>query len=133
MSDPLALAEFSATVTLQDTAATIMSGSLQVLATPQLIAWMERAAVMACQEFLGTGQTTVGAEISVQHIAPSVIGRMIHITAKVIEQNGKKLHVEISAQDEGGPIASASHTRYIVDSQRFMEKAHARQAHNEET
>ncbi len=126
MSDPLAHAEFSAQVTLQDTAAIVMSGELQVLATPRLIAWMERTAVEACKGLLEKGQTTVGGDIAMQHIAPSTIGRMVRVIAKVIEQNGKKLYIELSAWDDAGSIASASHTRYIVESQRFMEKARTR-------
>lgn len=97
-----------------------------MLATPRLIAWMERTAVEACKGLLEKGQTTVGGDIAMQHIAPSTIGRMVHVIAKVIEQNGKKLYIELSAQDDTGSIAFASHTRYIVESQRFMEKARTR-------
>jgi len=53
-------------VTDADTATALGSGDVPVLATPQLIAWMEAATVRASTAFLQTGQTTVGTGIRIK-------------------------------------------------------------------
>ena len=52
------------TVTEADTAAHVGSGSLPVLATPVLIAWMEAAACGCCAGLMEEGTTSVGTEMN---------------------------------------------------------------------
>ena len=69
----------SVVVTSSSTAMAMKSGSLPVFATPALVALMEEASVAACDPFLQEGETTVGALISVKHLAPSAIGKTIKV------------------------------------------------------
>ena len=68
-------------VTDTDTAAALGSGDVPVLATPRLIAWMEAATVRAATAFLGTGQTTVGTAIRIEHRRATPVGGSVEITA----------------------------------------------------
>jgi len=68
-------------VTDTDTAAALGSGDVPVLATPRLIAWMEAATVRAAAAFLGTGQTTVGTAIRIEHRRATPVGGSVEITA----------------------------------------------------
>lgn len=124
-------AQITRTITEEDTAEKVKSGSLPVLATPMLSAAMEEAAVKALAPFLSGHETTVGGSISLIHKAPTLPGRTITVTATVTEVRGKKISFHITASDENGDIGEADHDRFLVDSVKFMEKAEKRNERRE--
>lgn len=113
------------TVTEQDTASAVGSGSLRVLATPTMVALMERAACEALAASLDAGQTSVGISIAVEHTAASPVGSSVAAEATITSVSGRKVEFAVSASDNSGPVGSGIHTRIIVDSERFMKKAAA--------
>lgn len=114
------------TVTVTNTADTVGSGDLPVYATPAMAALMEKTAMTAAAELLGEGETTVGSELNIKHLRPSVIGATITATATLTAQEGRKLTFEVEASDDNGPIGSGNHIRYIVNIEKFMAKANGR-------
>ena len=62
---------FESSVTPENTALAMGSGSLPVLATPALVAMMEHAAVNALKGRLPEGIDSVGVAIRVEHLAAS--------------------------------------------------------------
>ena len=114
------------TVTEADTAACVGSGSLPVLATPVLIAWMEAAACSCCGELLEEGTTSVGTEMNMRHTAASPAGMKVTVTAELTAVEGRMLSFRVMAEDAAGPIGEGTHTRAIVRSERFMEKTNAK-------
>jgi fluoroacetyl-CoA thioesterase len=124
-------AQITRTITEEDTAEKVKSGSLPVLATPVLSASMEEAAVKALAPFLSDHETTVGGSISLIHKAPTLPGHTITVTATVTEVRGKKISFHITASDENGDIGEADHDRFLVDSVKFMEKAEKRNERRE--
>ena len=124
-------AQITRTITEEDTAEKVKSGSLPVLATPVLSAAMEEAAVKALAPFLSGHETTVGGSISLIHKAPTLPGHVITVTATVTEVGGKKISFHITASDENGDIGEADHDRFLVDSVKFMEKAAKRNERRE--
>lgn len=124
-------AQITRTITEEDTAEKVKSGSLPVLATPMLSAAMEEAAVKALAPFLSGHETTVGGAISLIHKAPTLPGHTITVTATVTEVRGKKISFHITASDENGDIGEADHDRFLVDSVKFMEKAEKRNERRE--
>lgn len=110
-------------VTENCTAAAMGSGDLPVLATPALMALMENAAMMAVSAHLPEGCTTVGSEISSTHLRPTVVGAKVSATAELVAVEGRKLDFTVQAQDaDGNLLGKGTHTRYVVDRLRFMEK-----------
>ncbi len=124
-------AQITRTITEEDTAEKVKSGSLPVLATPVLSAAMEEAAVKALAPFLSGHETTVGGSISLIHKAPTLPGHTITVTATVTEVRGKKISFHITASDENGDIGETDHDRFLVDSVKFMEKAEKRNERRE--
>lgn len=124
-------AQITRTITEEDTAEKVKSGSLPVLATPVLSAAMEEAAVKALAPFLSGHETTVGGSMSLIHKAPTLPGHTITVTATVTEVRGKKISFHITASDENGDIGEADHDRFLVDSVKFMEKAEKRNERRE--
>lgn len=107
-------------VTESLTAAAMGSGDMPVYATPALVALMENAAMCCATELLGEGETTVGGHIDVRHLAPSRIGATVSATATLTAHEGRKLTFSITAQEGDKAIGTATHTRFIVNRQKFL-------------
>jgi len=116
-------ASVSTTVNDSNTAKAVGSGSLDVFATPMMIALMERAACECLADCLGPGQTSVGTEINISHTAASPLGAEITANATIEFVFGRKIEFKVSASDDKHEIGSGKHTRSIVDTERFMAKA----------
>ena len=117
-------------VTDTDTAAALGSGDVPVLATPRLIAWMEAATVRAATAFLGTGQTTVGTVIRIEHRRATPVGGSVEITATLAhDAASRRLTFDVQALDGSGQIVAAGQIdRAIVDRYRFLASVSAADA-----
>jgi uncharacterized protein (TIGR00369 family) len=115
------------TVSVENTAKTLGSGSLDVFATPALVALMEKAACAAIAGCLNDTETTVGAEVNVKHVSPTPIGLEVTAQAVVTEAGDNKCVFRITAQETGGKvIGEGTHTRVLVNVDKFMAKANAK-------
>ena len=112
--------EVSLKVEEKDTAAAFGSGSVLVLATPMMVTLMENAALKAVQEHLAEGMTTVGTHLDVSHKAATPLGMTATAEAELIEIKGKKLIFKVMAKDEKEIIGEGTHTRYIVETEKFL-------------
>ena len=109
-------------VTDSNTAKAVGSGSLDVFATPMMVALMEAAACNCLADALKDGQSSVGTQISVDHTAASPLGAEITATATVTGVDGRKITFNLSASDNKNEIGKGIHTRYVIDIERFMAK-----------
>lgn len=110
----------------QDTAAAVGSGSVEVLATPRLLALMEAATVEAGAPQLAPGQTSVGMRVQIEHMRPSPIGVEVTIHARLAEEDGRQMRFEVTAEHgDGTLVASGQVTRTVVDADKFMTRASA--------
>lgn len=110
-------------VTASNTAETIKSGTLPVYATPAMTALMEQAAAELIEDLLPDGWTSVGISMNVAHLAASPIDIEISATAKITAIDGRKISYEVAASDSAGPIGKGIHERFIVDKDKFLQKA----------
>jgi len=110
------------TVTEDNTAKAMRSGSLDVFATPMMIALMEQAACECLYDCLDEGQTSVGSSINVEHTKPSPVGAEITATATIEFVFGRRVEFIVTASDVSGEIGKGRHNRSIVDKDRFSKK-----------
>jgi fluoroacetyl-CoA thioesterase len=108
------------TVTSDKTATAFCSGTLEVFATPAMIALMEQTAMESVATLLPEPFTTVGTEVSVKHFKPTLPGTTVKLFSRLIMISGMKLLFEVSATDATGLIGKGTHARYIVDKQMFI-------------
>ena len=113
-------------VTEQQTAKYLGSGELAVFATPCMIALMENTAYKSVQPFLDPGQGTVGTLLNVKHLAATPVGMEVRCETKLIEIDRKRLVFEVKAFDACGLIGEGMHERFIIDNQKFMQKANGK-------
>ena len=108
----------------EDTAKEVGSGDLLVYATPCMAALMEGAACEAIAKALKDTETTVGMELNIQHTSATPVGLDVRAEAEVTAVEGKVITFAVTAFDEVGEIGKGTHTRVIVNTQKFLEKAY---------
>ena len=118
--------EVSTLAEREDTALEVGSGSLLVYATPCMVALMEGAACEAIAAGLEENETTVGIELSIQHISATPVGMEVRAEAEVTAVEGKIITFSLRAFDEAGEIGKGTHKRALVNSQRFLDKTYAK-------
>jgi len=83
---------------------------------------MEYTAMHCITKFLPKGYSSVGTHINVSHIKATLVNMKVFCEAKIIAVDGRKLTFEVKVYDKEGEIGSGSHTRFIIEEQKFMEK-----------
>ena len=109
-------------VTNNHSAKTFGSGSVDVFATPAMIALLEKTAHNSVQPFLPDGFTTVGTEVNIKHLKATPIGKQVRSDSYLKSADSKKLLFELHAWDDKGLIGIGTHTRVIVEEKGFMER-----------
>lgn len=117
------------TVTDRDTAAVYGSGSLEVFGTPAMIALMEKTALNSIVPYLDETEGSVGTALDVKHTAATPVGMKVTCESELVEVDRKRLVFRLSVRDEAGPIGEGTHERFVIDNERFMEKANGKRAH----
>lgn len=105
-----------------ETASTIGSGMVEVFSTPMLIAFMENAAYKLVQDSLNDGETTVGFEINAKHLGANLVGDEVVATATLTGVDGRKLDFTIEVKAKDRVVGTATHTRYVINTEKFMTK-----------
>lgn len=110
----------------QYTAIHIGSGSMSVLATPSMIAFMERSARMLLGERLPQGYSNVGVLVEVRHLAPSPLGASVRVRCEILEVAGPRVTFSVEAWDEQEKIGEGKHQRVVIDEARFLKRVEAK-------
>ena len=120
--------EQSVAVTSENTAKTMGSGTLDVFATPALVALAEKTCWMSVAPALAEGDGTVGTKLELEHTAPTPVGMTVRATATVtgVSENGKLITFRVEASDDWGPIGEGTHTRAIIANDRFLQKCNSK-------
>lgn len=107
-------------VSNEHTAKVIQSGGLEVLATPVLIALMEKCAWQSVLPMMNKGFDTVGSSIDMKHLAPTPIDSVVKCESELIEINDRELTFHITAYSNNNKIGEATHKRFIIQIDKFM-------------
>ena len=110
------------TVTGEDTAVAVGSGSLPVLGTPRLLAWCEAATCAALAPVLSDDETSVGTRVTLEHLAPSAVGASLVVTASVVHVDGRLVRFSVAARQDGKLVGSGEVTRVVVGAEKFMSR-----------
>ena len=115
-------------VTDIDTAIAIGSGDVPVLATPRILALAEAATVAAVAGHLEPGATTVGTRVELDHHAATVVGATVVAEARLAAVDGRVLRFEVVLREGATVAAQGIVERVVVDRERFLAKAVAKQS-----
>jgi predicted thioesterase len=117
---------FKVSVDESNTAKTMQSGSLDVFATPAMVAIMEKASTLALEPYLEEGSTTVGTALDISHVSATPVGMDVSATAEVVSVNGREITFKVQAFDECGLIGEGTHKRFIVFAEKFQNKTNSK-------
>lgn len=109
-------------VSLHHTAIAYGSGTVEVFATPAMIALMEQTCMESVAEFLPEGNVTVGTVVNISHLRATAVGEAVFCTTELLEANGRELLFEVQANDSKGIIGKGTHKRFIVNKENFMNR-----------
>jgi len=99
--------EQSVAVTSENTAKTMGSGTLDVFATPALVALAEKTCWMSVAAALDEGCGTVGTRLELEHSAPTPVGMTVTCESELTAVEGRKLVFKVSLHDEKGPVGTS--------------------------
>ena len=108
----------------EDTAQAVGSGELLVYATPCMAALMEGAACESIAPFLAGDESSVDTRMELTHSSATPVGMQVRAESVVTAVDGRKVTFEITAYDEAGEIGRAVHERFIIKTERFLEKCY---------
>ncbi len=114
------------TVNEANTAKTMGSGTLDVFATPALIALMEETCWRSVADQLEDGCGTVGTLLEIRHTAPTPIGMDVTCESELVEVDGRRLVFTVQAHDEKGLVGEGRHERFVIQNEKFQAKANAK-------
>jgi fluoroacetyl-CoA thioesterase len=100
----------------------------RVYGTPYLVRDVEHTCRDLLLEHADQGEDSVGMEVSVRHLAPTLLGMEVDITATVTAVEARKVTFIVSAKDELEQICQGTHARFVVDVARTLERLKAKAA-----
>ena len=104
------------------TAKHIGSGTVPVLATPMMIALMEKTCRLSVKPYLKEGQETVGTHVDVSHDSATPEGMTVWCESEVVEIDRRKITFRVVVYDKDGIVGQGMHERFIIDENRFRDK-----------
>ena len=114
------------TVTADQLAQAVGSGTLPVFATPCMIALIEKTCELSVRPLLENGTATVGTHLDIRHTAATPCSRRVTCESTLSQIHGRRLVFTVRVCDETGEIGCGTHERFIVFTEKFLAKAELR-------
>ena len=105
-----------------------MGDAARTYATPSMILDIEHTCRELILEHADAGEDSVGMEIAVKHLAPTLVGMTVEVTARVASVEGRKIVFDVAVKDELDNVGAGSHTRFVVDKAKTLERLKAKAA-----
>jgi len=121
--------ELSKTVTVDEARCIgFMGKEGMVYATPRMVSDVE----YACRDFLlqhlDAGEDSVGAHVSIDHLAATPLGLQVTIQAKIVEVDRRKVTFEFTVHDPVEQCGRGKHVRFVVETAESRERLAAKRA-----
>ena len=75
------------------------------------------------QAELDEGCGTVGTGLNIHHVSATPVGMKVRCVSKLVEVDGRKLVFDVQAFDEVGLIGKGTHERFIIENEKFLNRA----------
>jgi fluoroacetyl-CoA thioesterase len=91
-----------------------------------MVTAMENAALNAVRDYLDPGESAVGIEVNIHHLAATPVSHRVTAEAVVTKVEGRRIEFNVSARDEIEEIGRGTHARMVVDLQRLHQRLAAK-------
>jgi predicted thioesterase len=99
-----------------------------VYATPRMVSDVE----YTCRDFLlqhlDAGEDSVGAHVSIDHLAATPLGLQVVIEIKIAEIDRRRVTFEFSVRDPVEECGRGKHVRFVVETAKTRERLAAKRA-----
>lgn len=99
-----------------------------VYATPRMVSDVEYTCRDMLLEHLEEGEDSVGAHVSIDHLAPTPMGLQVTIQARIVEVDRRKVTWEFSVRDPVEEVGRGKHVRFVVETAKTRERLAAKRA-----
>lgn len=105
-----------------------MGEDARVYATPMLLRDIEVACRDLLLEHLDPGEDSVGTRVEIDHLAATLLGMKVTITATLAELKGRAAVFEVNASDGLDVICRGRHGRFIANVEQVRQRLKQKQA-----
>jgi fluoroacetyl-CoA thioesterase len=112
----------------RDRTISFMGEEGRVYATPRLVSDVEYTCRELILEHTDPGEDSVGMEVALKHLAPTLPDMNVEITVTVRAVDRRKITFDVNVKDELEPICTGTHTRFVVDTAKTIERLKAKRA-----
>lgn len=121
--------QFSKTVTVDEARCIgFMGKEGMVYATPRMVSDVE----YTCRDFLlqhlDPGEDSVGAHVSIDHLAATPMGLKVTVEARVEEVDRRKVVFSFLVKDPVEDVGRGKHIRFVVETAKTRERLAAKRA-----
>jgi predicted thioesterase len=99
-----------------------------VYATPRMVSDVEYTCRDFLLEHLDPGEDSVGAHVSIDHLAPTPMGLQVTVEVKIAEVDRRKVVFDFSVKDPVEEVGRGRHVRFVVDTAKTRERLAAKRA-----
>jgi fluoroacetyl-CoA thioesterase len=99
-----------------------------VYATPRMVSDVEYTCRDWLLQHLDAGEDSVGAHVSIDHLAATPLGMSVDIKLRVAEVDRRKVTLDFSVHDGIDECGRGRHVRFVVDTAKTRERLAAKRA-----
>lgn len=105
-----------------------MGKEAAVYATPRMVSDVEYTCRDMLLEHLDPGEDSVGAHVSIDHLAPTPMGLQVTVEVRITEVDRRKVTWEFSVKDPLEEVGRGRHVRFVVETAKTRERLAAKRA-----
>jgi fluoroacetyl-CoA thioesterase len=99
-----------------------MGEGARVYATPMLVRDIELTCRDLLLAHLDPGEDSVGTRVEIDHLAATLLGMSVTLSATIAEVKGRAVLFEVTGRDPLDQICRCRHARFIVDVEKTKER-----------
>ena len=105
-----------------------MGEQARVYATPMLVRDIEVACRDLLLEHLDPGEDSVGTRVEIDHLAATLLGMTVAVSATLAELKGRAAVFDVSASDGLDVVCRGRHSRFIANVEQVRQRLKQKQA-----
>src|SRR6201989_2677787 len=105
-----------------------MGEEARTYATPAMIRDIEYTCRDIIIENADPNADSLGMEVAVKHLAPTLMGMTVEITVRVATVEGRKVSFDVAVKDELDEVGAGSHTPFVVEKAKPFQRLKAKAA-----
>jgi fluoroacetyl-CoA thioesterase len=99
-----------------------------VYATPRMVSDVEYTCRDFLLEHLDAGEDSVGAHVSIDHLAATPLGLTVTVEARIVDIERRRVTFEFTVQDPVELAGKGKHVRFVVETAKTRERLAAKRA-----